>query len=156
MLRRQCVFENFREELAKLLLDTVPVPVARGDDGGQFAIGNFDILELAEVFDIPPRTYVVDAGVEEIERIAWASVMRALVMSLDRDVGYAVFADAINNELPTDWIRRLFGGKRLSATILARICRLSPRAVKSEREALLRHDPAKAAPILSLLQRGRR
>ena len=155
-LRFQCALEELPLPIARFLLETTPVPVIRGKDGGFLFIGGFEIMELAESIGIMPCTCEVNPGPGGIERFSWSSVVRPLVVSIEREVGHAVFADVVNARMPPKLVRSLFRRKRLSATVLKRICRLSCRTIKSQRENRKRNDPAKAPPILSLLLKEKR
>ena len=154
-LRRQCSEETLPEPLARMLVETTPVPVVPGDDRGFLAVGGFDILDLARSIGAAPRVQVLDPEKEDLDHIAWATVLRVLIMTLERDVGLAVMVEAVNNNMPPDLVRRLFGRKRLSAPILARICRVSARTIKSQQEAMRKRDPKKAESILTLLRKAR-
>lgn len=155
-LRLQSSADSVPAPIAQLLILTTPVPVLVDEADKPTPVGGFDIVDLAQSIGVQPRYWIVDPATDDVESIAWASVLRVLIMSVDRQVGLAAFADAVNHHMPTEMRRALFGHKRLSSPLVGEIFRSSQRAIKSQREALRRQDPAAAPSILSMLLDGRR
>lgn len=155
-LRLQSSADSVPVTIARLLVSATPVPVLVDGADKPTPVGGFDIIDLARSIGIPPWYWIVDPDIDDVESIAWASVLRVLIMSADRQVGLAAFADAVNHHMPTEMRRALFGRKRQSSSLVAEIARSSQRAIKSQREALRRQDPAAAPSILSMLLDGRR
>ncbi|MFK5891795.1 MAG: hypothetical protein QM504_01080 [Pseudomonadota bacterium] len=123
-LNRQFSPQNLSPEAIKLLQDLEPLHVVGNLHNEKYSFfSGFSSAVFINNTSVKKATFCVHKRLlqEEIERLAWASVLKTMLFDLDRKVGLGSMHDVINQHMPAGLCREFFGRKILSQPRLAEL-----------------------------------
>ena len=123
-LSRQFSPQNLPLETLKLLQETEPLYVLGSSTTGKFSFfSGFASVMLINDQLIQEATFCTykRLSIDEIERLAWANVLKTMLFDLDRNIGLGSMYEVINQHMPAGLSREFFGRKTLSRPRLAEL-----------------------------------
>ena len=121
-LSHQFTPQNLPLETLILLQETEPLYVIRSSTSRKYSFfSGFSSVMIINDKLIQKATFCAykNLSLDEIERLAWANILKTMLFDLDRNIGLGSMYEVINQHMPTGLCRKFFGRKTLSRARLA-------------------------------------
>ena len=136
-LSRQFSPQNLPLETIMLLQELEPLHVVGSPNNKKYSFfSGFSSAVFINNKSIQKATLCIHKRLlhEEIERLAWGSVLKVMLFDLDRNIGLGSMYESINQHMPEGLCREFFGRKTLSRPRLAELSGASETALRWQGE----------------------
>lgn len=150
-VRRQCRLDHIDKDMIMYMQMIDPLHATKLSAKHCEVFSGFHMLTVAEQVNLETINIVLHKNLtdEDIEKLAWSSVLRSLTFSLENKTGLGSFVEQINYFMRPKLIRKVFGRSHLSFKKMSDTANVTERAIRWQCELLAKRRSSLVLPSLS-------